>query len=80
MTILTLSGAAVQALSEEFPRWRIWTDESGWHACRRGRYVQEYHNGAPAFSVHARSPVELAAQLLWQQAGDAHAPSGCSRR
>ncbi len=80
MTIRTLTGAAVQALSEEFPRWRIWADESGWHACRRGRFIQEYHNGAPAFPVHASSPMELAAQLLWQQAVDVHAPTGCSRR
>jgi hypothetical protein len=79
MAIHTLTGAAVEALTDEFPQWRIWTDDSGWHACRRGRFIQEYRSGAPAFSVHASGPVELAAQLFWQQAGDAHAPAGCPR-
>jgi hypothetical protein len=75
----TLTGAAVEALTGEFPRWRIWVDGSGWHAIRRGPYVQQFNNGAPAFSVHAPGPVQLAAQLCWQQAGDAHAPRGCPR-
>jgi hypothetical protein len=75
-----LSGAAVEALADEFPRWRIWADPRGWHAFRRGPFIQEYHSGAPAFSVHAESPVQLAAQLYWQEAGDRHAPGGCPRR
>ncbi|HEY7145957.1 MAG TPA: hypothetical protein VH637_17090 [Streptosporangiaceae bacterium] len=75
-----LTDAAVAALAGEFPRWRVWVDAGGWHAFRRGAYIQEYHLGAPAFSVHASGPVELAAQLCWQQAGDEHAPGGCPRR
>ncbi len=76
----TLTGAAVEALAGEFPDWRIWVDDGGWHAFRHGPYVQQFHRGAPAFSVHASGAVHLAAQLCWQQAGDAHAPRGCPRR
>ncbi len=77
--ILTLAG--VEALSGSFPDWRIWADDHGWHARRRGSvYVQAYRRGAPAFCVHAVSAVDLAAQLRWQQAADLHAPAGCSRR
>jgi hypothetical protein len=76
-----LADAGVEALAELFPRWRIWTDQStGWHARRRGGFIQDYHQGAPAFSVHADTAVELAGQLRWQQAADAHAPFGCSTR
>ena len=77
--ILTL--ASLEALAGSFPDWRIWADEHGWHARRRGDvYVQAYRHGAPAFCVHAVSAVDLAAQLRWQQAADLHAPAGCSRR
>lgn len=71
--------AGVEALSRLFPDWLIWADEHGLHARRRGSvYVQGYDLGAPAFCVHGPSPVDLAAQLRWQQAADAHAPAGCS--
>jgi Resolvase, N terminal domain len=76
--ILTLAG--VEALSGSFPDWRIWADEHGWHARRRGNMcIQAYQRGAPAFCVHAASAVDLAAQLRWQQAADLHAPAGCPR-
>jgi hypothetical protein len=76
-----LAEAGVEALAELFPRWRIWADQdSGWHAARRGGFVQDHHEGAPAFYVHAGSPGELAAQLRWQEAAEAHAPSGCTSR
>lgn len=76
--ILTLAG--VEALSGSFPDWRIWADDHGWHARRRGNvYVQAFQHGAPAFCVHGVSAVDLAAQLRWQQAADLHAPAGCSR-
>ncbi len=81
MGAAVLADAGVEALAELFPRWRIWVDpDTGWHACRRGGFVQDYHQGAPAFSVHAASVGELAAHLRWQEAADAHAPSGCSTR
>ena len=74
-----LTSAGVEALSELFTGWRIWTDEHGWHARRRSDgYMQAYQHGAPAFCVHADNPAELAAQLRWQQAADIHAPAGCS--
>lgn len=74
-----LVSAGIEALSGLFPDWRIWSDEYGWHARRRDTlYEQGYRNGAPAFSVHASSSMDLAAQLRWQQAADAHAPFGCS--
>jgi hypothetical protein len=77
--ILTLAG--IEALSGSFPGWRIWADDHGWHARRRGSvYLQAYRRGAPAFCVHAVSAIDLAAQLRWQQAADLHAPAGCSRR
>jgi hypothetical protein len=75
----TLTGAAVEALTDEFPGWRIWADGCGWHAFRRGPYIQQFQRGAPAFAVHASGPVQLAAQLCWQQACDRHAPRGCPR-
>jgi hypothetical protein len=74
-----LAEAAVEALAELFPEWRIWADCSGWHAARRGEFVQDYHDGAPAFYVHAPSASGLAGQLRWQQAAQVHAPFGCSR-
>lgn len=75
-TVLTAAG--IQALSELFPDWRIWAEDSRWHACRRGGYVQNYHSGSPAFSVHATDPAELAGLLRWQEAIDAHGPFACS--
>jgi hypothetical protein len=81
MGAAVLADAGVEALAELFPQWRIWVDpETGWHACRRGGFIQDYHPGAPAFSVHAATVSELAAQLRWQEAADTHAPFGCSTR
>ena len=80
MSAAVLAGAGVEALAEVYPRWRIWADaETGWHACRRGGFIQDYHQGAPAFSVHAASASELAGQLRWQEAAETHTPFGCSR-
>jgi hypothetical protein len=71
--------AGIQALSGQFPGWRIWADSDiSWHAYRRGGFVQQRSDGAPAFSVHARSPVELAGLLFWQDASDAYGPFACS--
>jgi hypothetical protein len=75
-----LTEAGVQALAELFPDWRIWADSTSWHAARRGEFLQDYHNGAPAFYVHASSAGELAVQLRWQEAAEAHTPFGCSQR
>jgi hypothetical protein len=76
-----LASAGAEALTRLFPHWRIWSDQHGWHARRRGQvYLQDHHPGAPSFCVHARVPLDLAAQLRWQQAADTHAPSGCARR
>jgi Resolvase, N terminal domain len=73
-----LARARIEALSELFPGWRIWLDQAGWHARRRDAiYLQARTTGAPAFSVHADNPTDLAAQLCWQQAADRHAPNGC---
>jgi hypothetical protein len=81
MGAAVLADAGVEALAELFPQWRIWVDTgTGWHACRRGGFIQDYHQGAPAFSVHAPTVGELAVQLRWQEAAEAHAPFGCSRR
>jgi hypothetical protein len=80
MSAAVLAEASREALTQVYPRWRIWTDDHGWHARRRGGYLQDFHFGAPAFAVHARDPVGLAAQLRWQQAAEAHAPYGCSAR
>jgi hypothetical protein len=74
-----LTSAQVEALIGLFPDWRIWLDDSGWHARRRtDMYLQSYGRGAPTFSVHADSALGLAAQLRWQQAADVHAPAGCT--
>jgi Resolvase, N terminal domain len=76
-----LTSAGIEALTRAFPDWRIWADDYGWHARRRGSvYVQAYQHGAPAFCVHGVSAIDLAAQLRWQQAADVHSPVGCSRR
>jgi hypothetical protein len=73
-----LARARLEALSQLFPGWRIWLDQAGWHARRRDTaYLQIRLHGAPAFSVHAATPTDLAAQLCWQQAADRHAPGGC---
>jgi hypothetical protein len=76
-----LADAGVEALAELYPHWRIWADAgTGWHARRRGGFIQDYHQGAPAFSVHAASASALAGQLRWQEAAETHTPFGCSRR
>jgi Resolvase, N terminal domain len=75
-----LAGARLDALSGLYPGWRIWLDSRGWHARRRGEYLQGYRSGAPAFHVRADTATDLAAQLCWQQAADAHAPEGCQAR
>jgi hypothetical protein len=75
-----LARASFDALSELYPQWRIWLDRNGWHARRRGDYMQGYRVGAPAFHVSAESAADLAAQLCWQQAADLHAPGGCESR
>lgn len=80
MSAALLADAGREALTGLFPNWRIWTDDHGWHARRRGGYLQDFHYGAPAFCVHAPDAVSLAAQLHWQQAADRHAPFGCSAR
>jgi hypothetical protein len=72
MRAAVLADAGVEALAQLFPRWRIWADaDSGWHASRRGVFVQDYRDGAPVFSVHAPSAGELAGQLIWQEAAEA---------
>jgi hypothetical protein len=79
MNVTVLTAAGIQALSELFPDWRIWAeDDSRWHACRRGGYVQNYHAGSGAFSVHASDAAELAGLLRWQEAIDAYGPFACS--
>jgi hypothetical protein len=80
MITQVLTDAGIAALTELFPGWRVWADEHGWHARRRGSFLQSYHLGAPTFCVHAGSAADLAAQLRWQQAADLHAPFGCSTR
>jgi hypothetical protein len=73
-----LARARIEALTELFPSWQIWLDQHGWHARRRDTsYLQLHIDGAPAFSVHAVTPTDLAAQLCWQQAADQHTPHGC---
>jgi hypothetical protein len=48
-----LARVRIEALTELFPGWRIWLDETGWHARRRDTtYLQLHLDGAPAFSVH----------------------------
>jgi hypothetical protein len=78
MSTKVLTDAGVDALNELFPGWRVWADANGWHARRRGLYLQSYEYGAPSFCVHADSAAALAVQLRWQQAADVHAPFGCS--
>jgi len=80
MRAAVLAEAGVEALAAVFPHWRIWAGDSGWHAARRGGFIQDYHAGAPAFYVPAPSAAKLAGQLRWQEAAEAHAPFGCSTR
>jgi hypothetical protein len=76
-----LARTRLEALAEIYPAWRIWMDGHGWHARRRGAgFVQGYRPGAPVFYVRADTATELAAQLCWQQAAEAHAPEGCQAR
>jgi len=79
MNVTVLTAAGIQALSELFPDWRIWVEaDSGWHARRRGGYIQDYHSGSAAFSVHASGPAELAGLLRWQEAIDHYGPFACA--
>jgi hypothetical protein len=73
-----LPRARLEALATLYPDWRIWLDQHGWHARRRNGYLQNYREGAPAFSVHAETATALAAQLCWQQAAETHSPYGCT--
>jgi hypothetical protein len=70
-----LTRARVSAMSGQFPEWRIWLDDHGWHARRRvGVFLQEYRRGAPAFCVHAGSEAGLSQRLRDQEAADAQPP------
>jgi hypothetical protein len=70
-----LTRARVSAMSGQFPEWRIWLDDHGWHARRRvGVFLQEYRRGAPAFCVHADSEAGLSQRLREQEAADAQPP------
>jgi hypothetical protein len=70
-----LTRARVSAMSGQFPEWRIWLDDHGWHARRRvGVFLQEYRRGAPAFCVHAGSEAALSQRLRDQEAADAQPP------
>ena len=81
MSGAVLTEAGVQALTELFPDWRIWAEEdTGWHAYRRGGYIQDYQSNSAAFSVHADSPAELAGLMLWQEAIDSYGPFACSTK
>ena len=79
MSAAVLTDAGVQALSELFPDWRIWAEaDTGWHAYRRGGYIQDFQRHSAAFSVHAASPADLAGLIRWQEAIDQHGPFTCS--
>lgn len=78
MSAAVLTNAGVQALTELFPDWRIWADDTRWHAYRRGGYIQDYRHDSAAFSVHASSPAELAGLMRWQEAIDSYGPFTCS--
>jgi hypothetical protein len=72
----TLGRAALAALQEIYPGWRIWLDRHGWHARRRDEgFLQALRPGAPVFSVHAATAAGLAAQLCGQQSADDCAPA-----
>lgn len=59
-----------ETLSGLFPDWRIWSDRGGWHARRRGGYLQRQDPGAPSYYVHADTAAGLAVQLCLQAAAD----------
>jgi hypothetical protein len=81
MSTAVLTDAGVQALSELFPDWRIWAEaDTGWHAYRRGGYIQDFGTNSPAFAVHADTPGDLAGLLRWQEAITEHGPFNCSVR
>ena len=72
-----LAQARLEALANLFPGWRIWLDRHGWHARRRGDWMQGFRPGTPAFHVSAGNALDLAAQICWQQAAENYAPDGC---
>jgi hypothetical protein len=81
MSAAVLTDAGIQALSELFPGWRIWAeDDTGWHAYRRGGYIQDYRKNSASFAVHASSPAELAGLMHWQEAIEEYGPFACSSR
>jgi hypothetical protein len=81
MSTAVLTDAGVEALSEMFPAWRIWAEEdTGWHAYRRGGYIQDYQRNSAAFSVHAETAADLAGLMHWQEAIEAYGPFSCSLR
>lgn len=55
-------------MQEAFPRWRIWQDDAGWHAMRKGSFMQRRHRGAAAHSLHVPNAVLLAAHLAVEDA------------
>jgi hypothetical protein len=71
-----LAHAQLEALARLFPDWTVWVDRRGWHARRRGKFLQRYHPGAPAFHVNAETALDLAGRLCWQQTAESHAADG----
>lgn len=55
------------AISAVFPRWRVWKDDAGWHARRKGRFRDDrIVPDAPAYAVHSDDPLMLVLQLHHQ--------------
>jgi len=60
--VRTFAGLA-DVIGGLYPRWRVWSDGTGWHAMRRGSYRQLPHPAAGVHSVHSPDPVLLILQL-----------------
>ena len=81
MRAAVLADAGVEALAELFPRWRIWADmETGWHACRRGGFIQDYHPDARPSRCTRERPGNSPASCAGRKKTEKHTPFGCSRR
>ena len=53
-------------LRRRYRGWHIWSDNTGWHARRRGNFRQERWAGAPLYAVH-EPDVALLRQRLEEQ-------------
>jgi hypothetical protein len=60
--------ARLDSFRARYPRWRIWHDDAGWHAMRRGSFRERPGPDVPVHSLHMPHAALLAVHLAAEDA------------